>query len=351
MSKLWFINQSLGIGGAETFNTQLINYLRQHDFDVRCFVTNRIFSENLGSDTQIIPVVLDIIGNWKGLFKALFLFPLGIVYYMYLVVRSKLESVEIIYMSGFVEKILITPLARLLNIRVVWIEFGPLATIFSKFFGLPRLLYKLVKDLPNTIIVPSRHTFDDLHYLSNKIIIIPCARDITIKPKKVKQNIVTCVSRLEKGKGQDLLISAWTKVLKVIPDAQLWIIGTGYQYFDLPLDKSIKLKGWVKDALIEINNSKVCVFPSVWPLEGFGLVMLEAMALNKPVVAFDVGPAREIINSKNGILVPSGNLKSLANAIIAQLQKPIATGREDYLHRFTFEILGPKYEQAYRGNS
>ena len=65
----------------------------------------------------------------------------------------------------------------------------------------------------------------------------------------------------------------------------------------------------------------VLVLPS--EKEGLGRVMLEAMALEKPVVAFDSGGPREVIRSgDNGILVNGGDLKGLAEAIVTVLTDP-----------------------------
>ncbi len=59
----------------------------------------------------------------------------------------------------------------------------------------------------------------------------------------------------------------------------------------------------------------ICVIPST--LEGFGIVLLEAMAVGVPVVASDVDGIKEVIfNGENGTLVPPKNPESIANAII-----------------------------------
>jgi glycosyltransferase involved in cell wall biosynthesis len=146
---------------------------------------------------------------------------------------------------------------------------------------------------------------------------------------------------LEKGKGQDLLIEAWPRVLERFPDAKLRIIGEG----DLKLKpcKNVEIVGYVKDAVSEIAKASVLVFPSVWPLEGFGLVMLEAMSQNVPVVAYDRGTAPEIIDDSCGILV-----NDLAEGIIKMLEHPTKGGVKRFGENFTFDIIGPKYLEVFK---
>ena len=65
----------------------------------------------------------------------------------------------------------------------------------------------------------------------------------------------------------------------------------------------------------------VFVLPSLW--EGFGLVLVEAMAAGRPVVASAVGPIPEIVvDGVTGLLVPPGDPAALAEAIIRVLQDP-----------------------------
>jgi len=361
--KLLFINQSLGIGGAETFNKELLFWLQNHGISVKTFVTNKKFQKIL-EDVDIhsgqIPFVVDFIGNRKGFIKGIFLLPLTLIYYFLLVLSQR--NSDIILMSGFIEKILVTPIAKLLKIKVVWIEFAPLKSIFDKFLGLNKLIYKLIVNLPNIIIVPSNNTLtelsEELNLPNSKFTLIPCARNIEVNNYskiKVEKNLACCVSRLEKGKGQDLLLQAWQKVEKEIPSAKLRIAGEGgfidtLKHLNSKLNlKNVEFAGFVPDSLTEIAQSKIVVFPTVWKLEGFGLTAVEAMALSRPVVCFEFGPLTEIIDESTGILVKPYDTEALANAIIKLLNSPRLAekmgkaGRKKYLNKFTFNIVGQKY--------
>lgn len=363
---LLFINQSLGTGGAETFNLGLLCWLQKKGIRVKSFITNKKFQKGLkksGIEARIIPLVVDLIGNRRGFLKGiLFLLPLSI-YYTVLVIANK--NADVILMSGFIEKILVTPVAKLFKIPVVWIEFSPLAPVFNKFFRFPKFLYSLVKNMPNKIIVPSNHTLysliSDTSLSINNFVHIPCAENVDYKNYSninPETHSVCCVSRLEIGKGQDLLLKAWQEVEDEVSDATLQIVGEGDFVKDLTKIRSelklkrVNFKGYVNDALKEIAKAEIFVFPTLWPLEGFGLVVLEAMALSKPVVCFDFGPVPEIVSSKTGVIVKKGNTDRLASAIIKLLKdKSLAKnlgqeGRKKYLENYTFEKVGPKYHSA-----
>ncbi len=175
------------------------------------------------------------------------------------------------------------------------------------------------------------------------------------------KHLVCCVSRLESGKGQDLLIQAWPKVISLVPTAKLRIVGEGEQFSNLKsqvsnlnLDGSVKLTGWVKDSLAEIAKSSVVIFPTLWPLEGFGLVAVEAMSQAKPVVGFKFGPIPEIVTKDCGILVPPGDISALAGAIVDLLTHPVKAkllgraGRKRYLSHYIFDQIGPRYLQVFK---
>jgi len=133
--------------------------------------------------------------------------------------------------------------------------------------------------------------------------------------------IVGIVARLVPEKGYEYAINAFYHVLKDIPSAHLVIIGNG------PLEDSLKkmcetleirenvvFLGYREDVENLEADFDLFVLPSI--REGLSLALLEAMALGKPAVAAETGGIPEIIKHRtNGILVPPGNDKYLAEAI------------------------------------
>lgn len=130
---------------------------------------------------------------------------------------------------------------------------------------------------------------------------------------------VIAAGRLERVKGFDLLISAWSDVNKNHPDWKLTIFGEGSERRNLEelidslnLKDAVNLPGKTKNIIEQYSDSSIFVLSS--REEGFGNVLVEAEACGLPIVSFDCpyGP-REIVNDKvNGYLVHPDDVKELA---------------------------------------
>jgi glycosyltransferase involved in cell wall biosynthesis len=356
------ITQSLAMGGAEKGLMPVLFWFHKQKIPVKAWTTSSQFNSELNSrgvKAYKIPIVVDVIGDWKGLIKGLVLFPFAFIYYGYVTYKNR--NFGTILLSDFPEKIFVTPWAKLMNIPVVWIEHGPIQDVFSKFNGLPKFLYHLVSNLPDFVLVPSQHTrkcnLGITGLPSAKIEVVPsCVEPPKLITSTSQKLTAYCVSRMEKGKGQDLLIAAWPAVLKKFPNARLFFTGEGdfkkqleKQVYNLNLTSSVSFLGWVKDLNKTIFPFSVSVFPSVWPLEGFGLVLVETMALGKPIICFKTGPYPEVVNSDCAIMVAKGNIKGLSDAIICLFSHPELAkrlglkGRERYKKVFTPDKIAPRY--------
>ena len=159
-------------------------------------------------------------------------------------------------------------------------------------------------ELNNGIVIPDPLAFeiDEVSPLANKRII--------------------AVGRYVYQKGFDLLLQSWAKIEKHHPDWELAVYGMGdrssYEQIidELQIDRSrCHLYGSTPDIKQEYLNSSIFVFSSRF--EGFGMVLIEAMACGLPVVSFDCpcGPKDIVCHEEDGLLVPSGNIDSLADAL------------------------------------
>ena len=144
--------------------------------------------------------------------------------------------------------------------------------------------------------------------------------------------VILGVGRLTKPKDFPTLIRAFALVRKERP-ARLMILGEGEErpnlealVRELGLEEDVALPGFVENPYKYMKRAAVFVLSSRW--EGFGNVLVEAMALGTPVVATDCpsGPAEILEGGKWGQLVPVGNETSLARAIILALSKPVNAG-------------------------
>jgi glycosyltransferase involved in cell wall biosynthesis len=142
------------------------------------------------------------------------------------------------------------------------------------------------------------------------------------------ESLVGSIGRLEPRKGHDHLIRAIDRVRRRVPRAALVIAGHdpgGYRSTlerligSLGLGQAVRLVGFQSD--IPAFLAAVDVFAFASDSEGFGQVIVEAMAAGKPVVASHMPPFSEIVlDGDSGILVTPGDPEELAEAIIRLLR-------------------------------
>lgn len=139
--------------------------------------------------------------------------------------------------------------------------------------------------------------------------------------KKLGKSIVY-LGRLEERKGLDFLLETFALLLKEDPAFRLFLIGEGSKKIYLQayakkigIDAQITFLGYVHEAKKILNQFDLLVFPS--EQEGFGRVLLEAMAMRLPIVATRVaGIADAIQHEYNGLLVNYGNVSEFKEAIL-----------------------------------
>ncbi|MBQ4589585.1 MAG: glycosyltransferase family 4 protein [Bacteroidaceae bacterium] len=133
---------------------------------------------------------------------------------------------------------------------------------------------------------------------------------------------VISVGRLVKAKNYASLIRAFKNVVDKHPDWTLEIYGDGPQEMELKslidklnLKKHVFLKGFSSNVKEVMTNASIFALSSIF--EGFGLVIVEAMACSLPVVSYacPCGPKDIITDGKDGFLVEVNDEKELANKI------------------------------------
>jgi glycosyltransferase involved in cell wall biosynthesis len=190
--------------------------------------------------------------------------------------------------------------------------------------------------------------------------------------KEWDRPIVLTVGRIaasERYKGHDAMLDAWPEVLRSVPQAEYWIVGSGddrprleSRVRQMGVTGSVHFKGSVSQQELDVCYDRCTVFamPARTELdartprgEGFGIVFLEAMARGKPVIGPRVGAPAEFIRSgEHGLLVDPANPGEIARALIELLQDPARSrsmgeaGRDWVAREFTFDRFCERLRDA-----
>ena len=175
-------------------------------------------------------------------------------------------------------------------------------------------------------------THEDRGYwgkLPNIEVIQNAALHVSDSCSDVSKHRVIAVGRLDYQKGFDRLIEAWEIVQKEkkYSDWRLDIFGQGEWFdmlqkmiVDLKLSETARINKPTNQIEHEYGNSSLIVMTSHY--EGFGMVLVEAMACGVPAIAFDCkcGPKDIIQEGVNGLLVPDNDIAGLARAMMRLME-------------------------------
>ena len=196
----------------------------------------------------------------------------------------------------------------------------------------------------------------------NNIISIP--DPLTFFPEQIsslQKKCVIAVGRYVYQKGFDLLLKVWSMIEKRYPDWELVIFGSGnrepYECLknELKIDGSrCHLNGPSSNIQQEYMNSSIFAFTSRF--EGFGMVLIEAMACGLPVISFDCpcGPRDIIFDNEDGLLVQNGDINSYVCKLSLLMddaslrQRMSAAGRKN-VERFKMDHIGDRWKKLFDG--
>ena len=198
--------------------------------------------------------------------------------------------------------------------------------LFARFWM--RSLVSKLKRLDKFVVL-TEEDFNNWPELNNLVVIPDPLTFSSSTYSPLTEKRVIAVGRYVYQKGFDLLLKAWAIVEKECPDWILTILGQGersqYETLidELKIDRNnCKLLGPTDQIQDEYMKSSLLVMSSRF--EGFGMVLIEAMACGLPVISFDCpcGPKDIIQDHVDGLLVENGNIDKLAEAIIWMIQHP-----------------------------
>jgi glycosyltransferase involved in cell wall biosynthesis len=225
--------------------------------------------------------------------------------------------------------------------------------------------------LPDAIITTGEEIrqgmINDNGYNAVKIFSIPTGIDIErFNPEKVRPAFLTngfsigMVGVLRSWKGHRFFIEAIPEILGSVADAHFFIIGDGPQYENIkkllsgqPFEDRVLMLGHREDIPEVLASLDVLVHPS-YANEGIPQSVLQAMAMEKPVVASDAGAIKEaVIDGSTGFLIPSGNAHEIALKAISLYKTPELgkafgiEGRRLVEKMYSFDGMLDKIEMLY----
>lgn len=174
---------------------------------------------------------------------------------------------------------------------------------------------------------------DPAHW--NRIAIVRCGVDESFLEAAEAQAMteapkLCCVARLSAQKGLPLLVEAAALIDRRGVDFHLTLVGDGEMRQEVErmidangLGAKISIAGWSSSEAVRshILNARAMVLPSF--AEGLPVVIMEALALSRPVIATAIAGTPELVDDSCGWLIPAGSVERLAEAMIEALSLPV----------------------------
>lgn len=213
-----------------------------------------------------------------------------------------------------------------------------------------------------------------LHYPRDRIDVVPRGRDPATLGRRLPERrlaaraglgvppgrrLVLVVARQEHQKGLDVLVEAMPTVRAALPDAELVVAGREGAHSPalreavarLGLEGTVRFLGARTDVGDLLAAADLFVLPS--RREGSPGSVMEAMALEVPVVVSDIPQIREVVDESCAILVPPDAVGRLGDAIVASLREPEAAaaraevGYLRFVQRFTIDAVAARMLEFY----
>ena len=176
------------------------------------------------------------------------------------------------------------------------------------------------------------------------------------------EKLVLTVQRLFPRKGVQHFVKAAAVVRQACPEARFLVVGDGPERAglealgrELGLDPVLKFAGLVDNSQLPSVYAASDVFAFHTFHEGLGIVLLEAIASGRPVVTTVAGGTTDIIREgENGLLVPPGDDRALADAMVRLLRSEsearalAARGREIAEREYDWDVIADRYLEIFQ---
>lgn len=357
MRLLYITNGICGPGGLERVLSLKASYLTDHlGYEVHILTLNeprvepfykfsdKIFFYNLIADGNSIKFIILYVKGLRGIVNT---------------IQPDIISVCDDGIKGF-----FVPLLLKKKIPIIYERHASADLNFKnrEKFGVKRLQYFLICHLIHNFaafVVLTKGNAKE--WKSKNVKVIP--NPLSFFPPEsspLENSKVIAVGSHNYNKGFDLLLKAWKIVSEEKPEWTLQIVGKSdvekriIQFScSLGLSKCVIFKEPLSDIQGEYLNSSIMVLSS--RSEGFGMVLIEAMACGLPSVAFDCpsGPADIITNGLDGLLVKNGDIMGLADALLLliedqKIRQQIGSAAKESARRYLIGNVIPMWEDLFK---
>ncbi|GHY15925.1 glycosyltransferase [Vibrio cholerae] len=331
--KVMFRISKMGFGGAEQVFISLAKYLTiKHKYEV-CFVVDKSQGDNIGEPEKLGCSVISL--NVRRNFLSFLPFIKAINTFKPDVIISAYTDTNAVCMmsslfSQHKAKVILTEHASLYE---HWKSKGFFKVLILKFYV--KFIYRLASKVVCVSNGLSNQVKELMGYNSDiKTIYNPVRKIECIGFSNKDESVINllAVGRISKPKDYLTLIKAVAEIKKTHM-VNLNIVGGVFDKIEynnivllvnkIGLQNEVNFVGYTEQLGIFYKNADVFVLCSAW--EGFGNVLVEALSFGLPIVSTDCnfGPREILENGNYGLLVPVGDFKMLANAIIEQYTNPI----------------------------
>ncbi len=358
MKRVVFVLPALNMGGAEKIVCELINNLNRENFEIFLLLLRK-----KGKLLECIPDDIETIDLKRDSLRSS-------VFDLYFALKRL--SPDVVFSSIGSMNLLISSLRPLFSKKVKFIARETnLVSIKNRDEKYPKLfdlMFKSVYKNFDLIIAQSRDMYEDLvknfNISKEKIKIINNPVDIEKIEKLSKSSDgffdesrfnLLAVGSLSYKKGFDRLLEAFS----LVDDENIFltIVGEGRERenlkklsYDLNIEERVRFFGFCKNPYPLMRQADLFVLTSRY--EGFPNVLVEALACETPVLAYECkGGVNEIvINGINGWKVKEGDREAFARRILIAAKKPLDKKEiKKSVYRYEFSKILKIYEETLRG--
>lgn len=382
--RITFVISSLGGGGAERVVSNMANYWVNKDWEVTILtlfhgrepfaydldprVTHRdlltVLSTNPRPDVESLLALKDLLKTLTPSERTVLLRDLVLI----VALRHAILKTDPQVVISFIDVTNIRVLLALyrLNVPVIVSERCDPRQVSTGHEGWDGLRHRLYANAHRIVLLDKESSTYFCDEVRRRCSVIPNAvlhpgnsAPETGEPGK-QRKILLAMGRLEREKGFDFLLQAFSRVAPQQPLWSLHIWGQGdlresleALADDLGLGEKVQFHGFTPNPYQVMRQSDLFVLPSRF--EGFPNVLLEAMACGLPVVSFDcpTGPSQIVRHGIDGVLVPGSDVGALISALNRLMEnecerQDLARRAPEVLERFSVQRVMGLWEDLLR---